>query len=122
MINFIKSILNGNYTKILFLLFVSANLAIFAYQKYKILDLKSQNSELTSDLSLRNSQILDLNSQISERDKTIYELAENAKEKERLIAELSDLKQRLAERKGAENENINQNLYDSVNYILHGLQ
>ena len=119
--NFIKTLIGGGYTKIMFLLFISANLAIFAYQKYKILDLKSQNTELLSDLSNRNNQILDLNSQISDKDRAIFELAENAKEKERLIKELSDLKQNLAQRKGVENENINQNLYDSINYILNGL-
>ena len=62
--------------------------------------------------------------EITNNKKTISELELNAEQREALIKELGDLKQKLLSKtnKRGDDEKINENLTDSVNYILLRLQ
>lgn len=123
MITLLKNLFKqGGLTRILFVLFLSANLAFLAYQKYKILNLQNRNNELLSDISKRNNQILDLNSQILQSEKTINELNENIAEKEILSKELNTLRREILAKGKDDNESINEYLRSSVDFVLDGLR
>ena len=121
MITYIKNLLTkNNFVKILLALFVSVNLAYFAYGKYKMAKLIKENETLINEVDIKNQNIQALKIEITNNKKTISELELNAEQREALIKELSDLKQKLLSKtnKGGDDEKINENLTDSVNYIL----
>lgn len=125
MIAFIKNIfLKSDWCKIILALFLSVNLAYFAYGKYKIAKLIKENEVLINEVDIKNQNIQALKIEITNNKKTISELELNAEQREALIKELSDLKQKLLSKtnKGGDDEKINENLADSVNYILLRLQ
>ena len=125
MIAFIKNIfLKSDWVKIILALFLSANLAYFAYGKYKMAKLIKENETLINEVDIKNQNIQALKIEITNNKKTISELELNAEQREALIKELSDLKQKLLSKtnKGGDDEKINENLTDSVNYILLRLQ
>ena len=121
MIAYIKNLLTkNNFVKILLALFVSVNLAYFAYGKYKMAKLIKENETLINEVDIKNQNIQALKIEITNNKKTISELELNAEQREALIKELSDLKQKLLlkSNKGGDDEKINDNLADSINYIL----
>ena len=126
MITFIKNIfLKSDWGKIILALFLSVNLAYFAYGKYKMAKLIKENEVLINEVDIKNQNIQALKIEITNNEKTISELELNAEQREALIKELSDLKQKLLSKtnnKGGDDEKINENLTDSVNYILLRLQ
>ena len=125
MITFIKSIfLKSDWAKIALALFLSVNLAYFAYGKYKMVKLIKENESLINEINIKNQNIQALKIEIINDKKTISELELNAEQREALIKELGDLKQKLLSKtnKGGDDEKINENLTDSVNYILLRLQ
>ena len=125
MITFIKNIfLKSDWGKIILALFLSVNLAYFAYNKYKMAKLIKENEVLINEVDIKNQNIQALKIEITNNKKTISELELNAEQREALIKELSDLKQKLLSKtnKGGDDEKINENLTDSVNYILLRLQ
>ena len=116
--------LKSNWGKIILALFLSVNLAYFAYGKYKMTKLIKENEVLINEVDIKNQNIQALKIEITNNKKTISELELNAEQREALIKELSDLKQKLLSKtnKGGDDEKINENLTDSVNYILLRLQ
>lgn len=121
MITFFKS----DWAKIILALFLSVNLAYFAYGKYKMAKLIKENEVLINEVDIKNQNIQALKIETTNNKKTISELELNAEQREALIKELSDLKQKLlskTNKEGDDDEKINENLTDSVNYILLRLQ
>ena len=125
MITFIKNIfLKSDWGKIILALFLSVNLAYFAYGIYKMAKLIKENDVFINEVDIKNQNIQALKIEITNNKKTISELELNAEQREALIKELSDLKQKLLSKtnKGGDDEKINDNLTDSINYILLRLQ